>query len=294
MKGRVNTGGGGGLNASVILVTAPTGSTVTCTKGGTTKTAVEKNGLWAFRGIENGEWTVKATKGGQSTSQPVNVTQFDVYRVTLAYFNATIVTTFPTDCTSVTCKKDAVTLSVPSGSLSSGSYTFKIPEVGEWTLYATNGTKEKTVTVTVAKETEYSAKLNFELVILDGSTGNGSDNWEAYAVGNGSVSFTSSAGIVVDPDGYVPKLISKNAWDLTNYTTLTFYISRPTNSMNIRCGVGSPGTYGYITNWDAYTDTTSDETSFTVIVDITSITSTYIGMEFTYGTKATISKIIAS
>ena len=295
MKGRVNTGGGGGLNASVILVTAPTGSTVTCTKGGTTKTAVEKNGLWAFRGIENGEWTVKATKGGQSTSQPVNVTQFDVYRVTLAYFNATIVTTFPTDCTSVTCKKDAVTLSVPSGSLSSGSYTFKIPEVGEWTLYATNGTKEKTVTVTVAKETEYSAKLNFELVILDGSTGNGSDNWEAYAVGNGSVSFTSSAGIVVDPDGYVPKLISKNAWDLTDYTTLTFYISRPTNTMNIRCGVGKPhADYGYITKWDAYSDTTSEATRFTVTVDITSITSTYIGMEFEYGTKTTISKIIAS
>ena len=161
MKGRVNTGGGSGLNASIILVTAPTGSTVTCVKGDKTKTAVEKNGLWTFRGIENGEWTVRATKGGQSTSQPVNVTQFDVYRVTLAYFNATIAVTFPSDCTSVTCTKGDTVLSVPSGSLSSGSYTFNIPEVGEWVLYCTNGIDSDTETVNVTEEKAYSVALSF-------------------------------------------------------------------------------------------------------------------------------------
>lgn len=77
--------GGGSLTKSVIIVTAPTGSTVTCKSGSTTKTATEKNGTWTFTGIDNGTWTLTATLGGQTTTATVNVTQFDVYRVTLAY-----------------------------------------------------------------------------------------------------------------------------------------------------------------------------------------------------------------
>lgn len=288
MKGRVNTGGGGGLNASVILVTAPTGSTVTCTKGGTTKTAVEKNGLWTFRGIENGEWTVRATKGGQSTSQPVNVTQFDVYRVTLAYFNATIVTTFPTDCTSVTCKKDAVTLSVPSGSLSSGSYTFKIPEVGEWTLYATNGTKEKTVTVTVTEETEYSAKLNFELVILDGA--DTPVNWKYYVSGGVSDVRPNSSGLSVGKNGYEARLFTATKIDLTEYNTLTFYMTAVTGATTY--GVSpSLNEYGYPDSFSAQTKTSDAVTQ--IDVDITSIQSAYVMVFTQYSNPRTIQKIIA-
>ena len=288
MKGRVNTGGGGGLNASVILVIAPTGSTVTCTKGGTTKTAVEKNGLWTFRGIESGEWTVRATKGGQSTSQPVNVTQFDVYRVTLAYFNATIVTTFPTDCTSVTCKKDAVTLSVPSGSLSSGSYTFKSPEVGEWTLYATNGTKEKTVTVTVTEETEYSAKLNFELVILDGAET--PVNWKYYVSGGVSDVRPSSSGLSVGKNGNDARLFTATKIDLTEYNTLTFYMTAATGETTY--GVSpSLNEYGYPDSFSAQTKTSDAVTQ--IDVDITNIQSAYVMVFTHYSNPRTIQKIIA-
>ena len=164
--------------------------------------------------------------------------------------------------------------------------------------HTSDNSKSKSTSVTVTESDigkAFAVMLRYELVILDGSIGNGSGNWAAHSVGGGSVSFSSSAGIVVDPNGYEPKLISKKAWDLSDFNTLEFYISRPTNKMNIRCGVGKPhADYGYITKYDAYTDTTSQDTSFTVVVDISSITSTYIGMEFTYGPKATISKIIAS
>lgn len=246
MKGRVNTGGGGGLNASVILVAAPTGSTVTCTKGGTTKTAVEKNGLWTFRGIENGEWTVKATKGGQSTSQPVNVTQFDVYRVTLAYFNATIETTFPTDCTSVTCKKGATTLSVPSGSLSSGSYNFNIPEIGEWVLYCTNGTDSDTKTIDVTEETAYSVTLSFALRlffpgvgIADGYSLN---SWTVASTDEDSISFTNNN----------VRANIRPAIDLTPYKTCSVTYSFKMNSTG-----NGPGRIGFqksdnYMNYDAY------------------------------------------
>lgn len=58
---------------------------MTCKNGSTTKTTQEKSGTWTFSGITNGTWTVTATLGGQTTTKTVNVTQFDVYRVTLEY-----------------------------------------------------------------------------------------------------------------------------------------------------------------------------------------------------------------
>ena len=56
---------GGSPNKSTIIVTAPTGSTVTCKMGSTTKTASEKNGTWTFSSLDIGTWTITATKGQQ-------------------------------------------------------------------------------------------------------------------------------------------------------------------------------------------------------------------------------------
>lgn len=78
-------GAGGDFTKSVIIVTAPTGSTVTCTKGTTVKTATEKNGEWWFKNLDTGTWTVKATLSGQTTTQTVNITQYGVYRIAIVY-----------------------------------------------------------------------------------------------------------------------------------------------------------------------------------------------------------------
>ena len=66
----ITLGGGGG---NELIVTAPTGSIVTATKGSVTKTATEKNGTWTFKGLEAGDWTVTAVKGSNSTSSVVTV-----------------------------------------------------------------------------------------------------------------------------------------------------------------------------------------------------------------------------
>lgn len=66
----ITLGGGGG---NELIVTAPTGSTVTATKGSITKTSTEKSGTWTFKGLEAGDWTVTATKGSDSTSSVVTV-----------------------------------------------------------------------------------------------------------------------------------------------------------------------------------------------------------------------------
>ena len=66
----ITLGGGGG---NELIVTAPTGSTVTATKGSVTKTATEKSGTWTFKGLEAGNWTVTAVKGSESASSVVTV-----------------------------------------------------------------------------------------------------------------------------------------------------------------------------------------------------------------------------
>ena len=66
----ITLGGGGG---NELIVTAPTGSTVTATKGSVIKTATEKSGTWTFKGLEAGDWTVTAAKGIDSASSVVTV-----------------------------------------------------------------------------------------------------------------------------------------------------------------------------------------------------------------------------
>lgn len=73
---------------SVIIAKAPTGSTVTCTKGDVVKRAIEKNGEWRFNGLEVGTWTLRAEKAGyKQTVLDVKIKEFGVYRVTLSFAN---------------------------------------------------------------------------------------------------------------------------------------------------------------------------------------------------------------
>ena len=76
---------GGSPNKSTIIVTAPTGSTVTCKMGSTTKTAPEKNGVWTFGGLDLGTWTITSTKGGDSATQNVVISRLTVEYVTIVY-----------------------------------------------------------------------------------------------------------------------------------------------------------------------------------------------------------------
>ena len=80
---------GGGLSPRIV-VTAATGSTVTCTKGGTTLTATEVSGKWTFNLNDFGTWTVNATLGGKSATKDVDVVWAQVYEVALLFVDATL------------------------------------------------------------------------------------------------------------------------------------------------------------------------------------------------------------
>lgn len=73
-----------------IKVTAPTGSTVTITKGTTTVTGTEQSGVWYIDVPEYGTWTVTATKSGQTFTDTVSVTEVKQYEVDVFYVSATL------------------------------------------------------------------------------------------------------------------------------------------------------------------------------------------------------------
>lgn len=77
MIGRTNAViGGGNITKSVIIVTAPTGSTVTCTNDSAAKKACEKSGTWIFGGLDKGNWTIHSTlANGASFTKIVNVAE---------------------------------------------------------------------------------------------------------------------------------------------------------------------------------------------------------------------------
>lgn len=70
--------------SATITVTAPSGSTVTCSKGATSyqKTST---GTAVFTVTEAGTWTVTAAQGGQTATGTVNVTASTNYSITLAF-----------------------------------------------------------------------------------------------------------------------------------------------------------------------------------------------------------------
>ena len=75
-----------------IVVTAPTGSNVTCVKGSTTLTAAEASGTWTFDVPDYGIWTLTATKSGQTATESVVVDQVKLYTTSLAYLSDTFST----------------------------------------------------------------------------------------------------------------------------------------------------------------------------------------------------------
>lgn len=161
-------GSGGSINKSTIIVTAPTGSTITCKMGSTTKTASEKNGTWTFSGLDIGTWTITATKGSSIATQDVDITRLTVEYVTITYFSATINVTYPAGST-CTCSDGTTTLTAPN---TSGSWTCIVYNAGTWTLSCTDGTDSTSEAVTITTDGQsVSVALSYFLWLYrDGDT----------------------------------------------------------------------------------------------------------------------------
>lgn len=199
--------GGGILTKSILIVTAPTGSTVTVTKGSVTKAAAEKNGEWWFRNLDNGEWTITATKNTLKATATYSITQFGVYRKEITYFQATINVTYPAGSTCTASNGDT-TLRAPD---TSGKWTCIVPNAGSWTISGTLGGQSDRKTVSISSDGQTaSVALAYRITpeftytgsyqVVDDNDSPISDfaswkgNWKIRFLTSGTLTFTNLHG----------------------------------------------------------------------------------------------------
>lgn len=211
---------GGSPNKSTIIVTAPTGSTVTCKMGSTTKTASEKNGTWTFSSLDIGTWTITATKGSSIATQDVNITRLTVEYVTITYFSATINVTYPAGST-CTCSDGTTTLTAPN---TSGSWTCIVYNAGTWTVTSTSGTETDSKAVTITTDGQStSVELSYALFLFKPNAPSDiiAGEWEMPV--NSTVTAEAELAVKSVNNYNGDRLISvrtKGQIDLTEYSTL--------------------------------------------------------------------------
>jgi hypothetical protein len=264
---------GGSPNKSTIIVTAPTGSTVTCKMGSTTKTASEKNGTWTFSGLDIGTWTVTATKGSSIATQDVDITRLTVEYVTITYFSATINVTYPAGST-CTCSDGTTTLTAPN---TSGSWTCIVYNAGTWTATATDGDKSKSadVVITTDGQTESVTLLYITYLFKDGETYDSlTGGWQ------GTVNAEKQALQLIVQAGKTQNVHTKSKVDMTDYSTIS--AKTDANIRNVSLVLIIEDSYEASKPVaKAELDTASDEVS----LDISNITGSHFIRLYSYSEK---------
>lgn len=220
MIGRTNAGGGGLSNSNAILmVTVPTGSTVTATKNGVTR----KPTMWT-RNADNtldiavftipagtfdaNAWTVTATLGANSDTDTIVINAAEEYNMTMSYYTYLF--------------KDGDTCSDLTGGWTAGytnlNSTFTIADskltIGSATAVGTTNTVDVT---------------NYSTLVITGTglTHTGSQPCIAW---NGLYSARSNSGAVAT-DSYTNTGAFTLSLDISSYSG-SYYIT-------CRCGNGS-------------------------------------------------------
>lgn len=216
MIGRVNTGGGG--SGGTLTVTAPANVTVTVSKDGKTKTKNSgTTGVVVFKGLASGTWTLKITDGSQTSSKPVVVTAD--YSTVIAFFAATINVTYPSGST-CTATDGTTTLTAPD---TSGTWACVVPNVGTWTVAATDGndSTNKSVSITADGQTE-NVVLSYTLVLYEknGETVDWSYKAYDYSVPSVNMTLDTLKSQYGEGNARRPTLYTTAKHDISSYDTL--------------------------------------------------------------------------
>ena len=128
-----------------IIVTVPSGSAVTCKSGSKTLSATS-TGTVTFALPTYGTWTVTATLNGQTATENIVVDDVKQYRLSLAYFSATLRVTSESGATVTATGPKTVSGTVPSN----GVLDLKITAPGTYAVSASkSGEKTETVSVQI-------------------------------------------------------------------------------------------------------------------------------------------------
>lgn len=142
-----------------IVVTAPAGSTVTCSNGTVTETAEESNGTWTFSWLDPGTWEIFASLGGQTAKRSVEATEAKAYYITLDYNQSVIIVTAPDGC--YVQLNDFDGKIYQSGNVANGTYTFRNVDPGEYCINLWRGEEHAWKNITVGESQEYRVTMNF-------------------------------------------------------------------------------------------------------------------------------------
>ncbi len=222
MIGRTNVGGGSGGTGATLVVSAPSGVTVTAIKDDKTYTrVVGADGTTTFKGLSTGTWALSMSDSSHDPTTPVDVIITADYYVTLVLFSATINITYPAGSTCKAVHTDGTELTAPD---TSGTWSCIVLSAGTWTVTATDGTN------TTAQRVEITSDGQSESVIL-------SYVLYLFREGIGQITpFTSkketNSTISIDANGIVMNYASEsygqvavgtaNVVDLRNYSKLIF------------------------------------------------------------------------
>jgi hypothetical protein len=150
-----------------IIVTVPSGSAVTCKSGSKTLSATS-TGTVTFALPAYGTWTVTATLNGQTATENVVVDDVKQYRLSLAYFSATLRVTSESGATVTATGPKTVSGTVPSN----GVLDLKITAPGTYAVSASkSGEKTETVSVQITNSGQtYTAECLFFNKVLANNT----------------------------------------------------------------------------------------------------------------------------
>lgn len=215
---------------ATLNITYPSGSVCVCSDGITTFTAPDTSGTWTCTIPGAGSWTISCSKGSQSKEQSVDVSyEGQIVDVKVAYFEAIINVVYPNGAI-CSCADEA---SIFSASDTSGTWSFVVPNVGVWTITATDGvqTVSQIVTITANGQVEnvtikfFGSTIN--VTYPSGATCTCTDGISTFVAPNTSGNWSVT----------VPRLgtwIIK-AYDSSNTTTTTVNITADGQSINITC-----------------------------------------------------------
>lgn len=211
-------GFGSGSAGGTLTVTAPANVTVTVSKDGKTKTKNSgTSGVVVFKGLASGTWTLKITDGSQTSSKPVVVTAD--YSTVIAFFAATINVTYPSGST-CTATDGTTTLTAPD---TSGTWACVVPNVGTWTVAATDGndSTNKSVSITADGQTE-NVVLSYTLVLYEknGETVDWSYKAYDYSVPSVNMTLDTLKSQYGEGNARRPTLYTTAKHDISSYDTL--------------------------------------------------------------------------
>lgn len=149
----------------------------------------------------------------QTATKTVNVTQFDVYRLTMSYFKATIKITYPGGST-CTCFKDDKTYTAPD---TSGSWDCVVDSAGDWTVQITADGKEPETEVVSITENgqEKAVAIDYNLWIIKGGVERKTVNLHGKSEKSSGIGYMKYGGT-----DYGYHSAEASGIDLTGYKTI--------------------------------------------------------------------------